>query len=387
MKKVISKQQGLLYKLNLTNTKLSDSMNWRVAILNGLFILSGCNFSGSNCDEINYSPLLNGGKVVLVSKYKTSFTEELFRKHPFNNHIPYCLSSDGSSVYLNYISKDGVLIQANLLDSTKIFKTPVKFIASTLVDMSLKADSICLLDQENKKFYILTRQDTKGYSSSVDIDLSPGFINTSNFIKFSLEVSQFQYEKPLLYFNIGDTKGRNYLNEKSLMVYNIETGSFKLICPYPRCFSEHDIYDEHTQFSPVSKDKILISYNFLDVIRCYDSSDRVRFEVLPNHPEPMKEFDKKKELNAAYVRKHMVTSDMNLGIMALDSLRFIVFRKTSKKNVTDTANYYCNYFKDNGNYRAEIKIKPVVMRNIVKFRQGFFALSIDMKSGELYECQ
>ena len=178
----------------------------------------------------------------------------------------------------------------------------------------------------------------------------------------------------------------SFLGKYSAVAYNIESGVSKITYSYPDCFHGKVVYDENIHFSPITNNRMIFCYNYIDVIKCFDSSNRVKFEVLPGHTEPVREFEKDKELNAAYVRKYVVTRDNNLGVLAHDSTSFFVFRKTSTKNVNEIAKYYCNYFTNNGLSRFETEIKPLILRNVIHFRKGFISLAIDMKSASIYEC-
>ena len=343
----------------------------------------GCQVHNSDCDSIVYHPRTFEGSIQIDDSLNTGFIYKVLKQHPFSSWVVYCLSADTNTILLNYISSDGNLIRIDLFDSTKVKVLPVRFIKQSLLDMSMQGDSLCLLDGQNKQFYLLAKDSLDRYVISSEVDLSPSF-PPSLYIHFSYTASQFFFDHSNIYFSIGDLRDRNFLGEYSVGIFNINTHQLQLKYPYPSCYRNSDIYLENTHFRPVAKNKMIFCYNYTDVIRCFDTLGHITFEVLPSNPERVREFEKQKELNAAYVRKYVNTCDLNLGVTPLDTSGFFVFRRGSTKHLADTPAYYCNYFTQDGDFRLTSIVKPVIARNIIQYKRGFLSLSIDMKSAYVY---
>ena len=343
----------------------------------------GCQFHNPDCDTIVYRPRPFEGSIQIDDSLNTGFIYNVLKQHPFSSWVMYCLSADSNTILLNYVSSDGNLVRIDLFDSTKTKLFAVRFIKQSLLDMSVLGDSICLLDGQNKQFYILAKDSVERYVISSEVDLSPSFPR-SLYIHFSYAASQFFFDHSNLYFSIGDVRDPNFLGEYSAGVFNINSNQLQLKYPYPSCYRNSVIYLENTHFRPVAKNKMIFCYNYTDVIKCFDTLGNITFEVLPSNPERVRKFEKNKELNAAYVRKYVNTCDLNLGVIPLDTSGFFVFRRGGTKHVEDTPIYYCNFFTQDGVSRLTSIIKPVIPRNIIQFKRGFLSLSIDMKSAYIY---
>jgi hypothetical protein len=340
-----------------------------------------------NCYETNH--YINKAKqepdIYQIHAIKYKFIDSLKSSDPYFGR--QLVTIDNKNYFAGLIRKRGITMYGiENSDSFRIIPvdTLLRLFPTNGYNIIIRNDSIHLINILKKQYYCI-KITFKGLTILDSIDLKPLLPRSTSYIYTKIIEPTLEFNFPFLYIYFGDSKRKNFIDDKAYLKLNIVQKNLNKIIPYPSCYKCSFIYEATSSIAVFSDNTTVTLFDKYDELYKRDSSDKEMGSTYIDHDCHFVVFEESKEKNLAFVRKELTRGERNVKIINIRD-KYLMVVKRDQKKMDEPDKFSIFIFDKNLNQLTSAKIEhPQNSVSIFQYKNGVIMFADEKSTAYFYE--
>jgi hypothetical protein len=350
--------------------------------------LAGC----YNCDCYNKKKYTSDISWVSNSKLDVEEIETPHLGKIINSSRPnafygFHLLKKADNYFLMYVSGKSSLTLSHLRDTSIKYRLDLTsyFGSEQYPALSFLNDTICIFQPTSGMLSVLFISDSYGLTKLQTYHLNlPSKKRGDFYVMHNPGSTVLSLQYPFLLMAYGSRLQKNYIDSTAYLMYNLQSGKYRKMVNYPTCYKHCGVYNYQSHIATYSN-KIYCVFEKHDDIYQFASDGNLMNTGEILHDCKLEEFDVSRKQDLAYVRKHQMTGESNVRMLADSNENLLIVKFLKSESLSSPRQYEGYIFDKHLNYLTPVRFHETIYPDaIMSYSDGFLAFSEDFNKAYYY---